>query len=90
MERTQMIPKTVMDRRHEFYCDGEGCNKFLGYTTEHDDGWYKELGEFEVNIHILGESWRLHRHLCNECRVKLEQKISEALRDIGFSTNQEE
>lgn len=84
MDRTQLIPRTIMDKRHEFYCDGEGCGKFLGYTTEYDDGYYPKLGEFECGFYALGKWWKIHKHLCDECKAELILKISDALLDAGF------
>lgn len=36
---------------YHFYCDS--CNKYLGFTHECDDGWFPNLGEFELKFLLV-------------------------------------
>lgn len=67
-------------RTHEFYCSI--CNKFLGKSTEYEDGYYEEYGNYDddrLNIHI---------HLCDECREKVNEKIKNDLRKTADEVRQ--
>lgn len=81
MKKTITEVVEVEETRHEFYCDE--CGKYLGVSYECDDGWYKRLGEFELNCYING--W-LHfkKCLCDKCKYEFENKVRATLLDIGF------
>lgn len=60
---------------HNFYCNI--CNKFLGRSIEHEDGWYKEVGKYENRI---GKYFKMH--LCDDCRKKVEEKMKDAVENV--------
>lgn len=71
----------VEENEHEFYCDE--CGKYIGTSYEYDDGWYDELGEFELACNING--WlRLKKCLCDKCAHEFINKVRTVLFDIGF------
>lgn len=71
----------VKNTFHTFYCDG--CNECLGTSMEHEDGWYKEIGEFKLELNVDG--WmRIKKHFCPKCQDKFINKIRQNLLDIGF------
>ena len=68
---------------HEFYCDK--CDKFLGETSEYDDGWYPTLGRYRQSFCIKGEWYTLEICLCDECAKNMTDDIINALQKIGFT-----
>ena len=69
------------DREHHFYCDD--CGEFLGVSHEYDDGYYPEIGEFELNFYIT--SWyRVKKNLCDKCKEKFIEKVQNTLVELGF------
>lgn len=81
MEKTREIIKEVKQYEHSFYCDE--CNKYLGTSKEYDDGWYDDIGEFEMKFYIDG--WYcINKHLCDECRKSFIENVKVALRNMGF------
>ena len=67
---------------HKFYCNM--CNKFLGESTEYDDGYYEKYGEIREKIYINGNDYMLEMNLCPECYKKKINEISEALEKVGY------
>ena len=83
MERINRHKKTIEYNTHIFYCDV--CGKELGFSQEYDDGWYKELGEYEMSFYTGLHGWyKLHMHLCDNCAREYNEKIVNALLDLGF------
>lgn len=81
MKKTVTEVVEVEETRHEFYCDE--CDKYLGTSYEYDDGWYNELGRFELKCNING--WlRLEKCLCDKCKYEFVNKVRANLLDIGF------
>ena len=86
MEKTKITTRQIEDIEHSFYCDE--CNKYLGTSKECDDGWYKEFGEFELNLYI--NTWyHIKKCLCNDCRNKFLTNLKTVLIDMGFKNNDE-
>ena len=55
---------------HEFYCNH--CNKFLGRSVEHEDGWYDEKGDVS---YVVKDSVDYVGHLCESCKKELDSKL---------------
>lgn len=68
MEKTEIHIRTNKVSRHSFYCDG--CQKHLGTTEEYEDGWYPELGKFELSIYLPSGWYRVEKCFCNDCKKK--------------------
>lgn len=83
MDKVENHEKIVKIKTHTFYCDI--CNKLIGKSEEEDDGYYKELGEYELGFHLpkIG-FFDLHKNLCDECKEKFVEKIKTSLLDLGF------
>jgi hypothetical protein len=74
----ETIHKTIV---HEFYCDE--CGAYLGKSEEYDDGYYPEIGEFEITVNING--WYILKEcLCDKCAEKKTNDIYKALKNLGF------
>lgn len=86
MEQVKITPRFCEERMHHFYCDG--CCKYLGQSLEYDDGWYEEIGKFELQCYI-DSRYILHKHLCKKCVGKLLLEIERDLRRLGFKTEKE-
>lgn len=84
MEKEKTITCTRQKTLHYFYCDGDDCNKYLGQTEEYDDGYYPELGVFELEFHMPDGWYRVKKHLCNECKDKFLAKVKNTLTELGF------
>ena len=70
-----------VERGHDFYCDE--CGKYLGSSEEYDDGYYHEIGNFELKLYT--DKWLvLKKHYCNECRRKFLNKLNLILKELGF------
>lgn len=84
MEKTIKEVVEVVEIKHKFYCDE--CNEYLGTSYECDDGWYNELGNFELKLNVDG--WlRVKKCLCIKCRYEFINKLRTNLFDIGFEAN---
>ena len=86
MEQTKVSPRYYEERMHYFYCDE--CGKYLGQSLEYNDGYYEELGKFELQCYI-DNRYILHKHLCKECESKLLLEIERELRKLGFKPEKE-
>lgn len=82
MHKIEQISKTIIQDIHHFYCDD--CGKHLGSSQEYDDGWYEELGEFELKMRLPQGCYILKKCLCDECKEKYPVKLQSILEDIGF------
>ena len=67
---------------HNFYCDM--CEKHLGSTKEHDDGYYATIGDYDLKFNLNSEWYSLHYNLCIDCKAKMRQKIIDVLLSMGF------
>lgn len=78
---TKVVPKT--EYHHSFYCDN--CNKLLGESVEHEDGWYEEFGDYKESIRISGEGEFIKKgYLCDACRKEFTFSLVNALHNLGF------
>ena len=82
MEKVEIEVIETEEVTHHFYCDD--CGDYLGSSAEYDDGWYQELGEFELNIYMPRGWYRLNKCLCNDCKDKFLDKFYVSLEAIGF------
>lgn len=82
MEKVENKTRQIEDRTHHFYCDD--CGAYIGSSHEYDDGWYQELGEFELHWFTPNGWYKLENYLCNDCRDKLLTKVCAELEAAGF------
>lgn len=82
MEKTEMQIVNTEKITHKFYCDN--CNKFLGESTELDDGYYKEYGKYMARINLSNKIYETEKNLCDDCRSKLQENIINEMRKLGF------
>lgn len=82
MDKITKITRIIDRITHDFYCDE--CGIHLGTITEYDDGYYEELGEFELQFYMKRGWYKLHKCLCDECKEEYLDKICVALEDMGF------
>ena len=87
MVKTTHESKTVTITYHDFYCDD--CNKHLGKVEEYDDGYYQELGDFEMKFFVSRSWYRLRKNLCDDCKDKLVSKICTTLEEVGFEKDKD-
>lgn len=71
-----------IETTHQFYCDN--CNKYLGKTKEYDDGYYPELGKFELKFYLPSGWYKINKYFCDECKEKFLKKVENTLVDLGF------
>lgn len=82
MEKVITKPKQVEDRIHYFYCDD--CGIEIGHSQEYDDGYYAELGKFELKWYTPNGWYKLKKCLCKSCERKVIITVCEALESVGF------
>ena len=78
--------KTITVVAHEFHCDD--CGAYLGASEEYDDGWYKQIGNFNLRYYTSQDWYVLNKHLCDTCKEKLLSKLCATLEDMGFKSEQ--
>lgn len=85
METIENKNRTIVETYHTFYCDY--CGELIGKSRENSDGYYKELGRFEIFLYLEGKIRnRLGKKkcLCDVCQEKATNEIYEALTVLGF------
>lgn len=88
MDKIEYIETKILKTEHKFYCDY--CNKFLGESTEYDDGYYEQYGEYEQTIYINSVDkdkkgrYYIKRYLCHECADGLTTSLINTLTALGF------
>ena len=83
MDKTEIYEKTIKCVSHTFYCDK--CNQLIGKVEEEEDGYYRDLGRYELNFHIPKIGWfSLNRNLCDECKEKVTEEVKNTLLNMGF------
>lgn len=82
MEKVETKTRQIEDRTHHFYCDN--CGTHIGSSDEYEDGYYEELGEFELSWFTPDGWYKLKKCLCPSCRDELLADIYDAIEDIGF------
>lgn len=81
MDIKKTVERTYLTSEHDFFCDK--CNKHLGSSTEYEDGYYEELGEFKLQLYV--SNWySLHKHFCDDCRKEFVNNLIKVLTDMGF------
>lgn len=87
-ELVVMNARTVMDKVHKFYCDD--CGKYLGYTTEFDDGYYSRIGDLSLGFHTP-RGWRtIKKYFCDDCRENFLSELDDSLLHLGFKGDAED
>lgn len=82
MQELEQVTKTVVKTTHHFYCDM--CHTYLGSSQEYDDGYYAELGKFDLSF-CLPDSWyESNKCLCDACKQEYLEDIYESLKTLGF------
>ena len=82
MEKVEIKTKQIKDHTHHFYCDD--CDAYIGSSHEYADGYYEELGEFELDI-LMPRGWyKLEKCLCEKCKEKFLDKFCASLEATGF------
>lgn len=81
MEKIKEITKEIKGIQHSFYCDE--CNKYLGTSEEHEDGWYATYGDFGLKCYVDGW-YRIEKCLCDDCRNKFVNNFRMTLENLGF------
>ena len=82
MEKVETKIKKVKDRTHHFYCDN--CDTYIGSSEEYDDGWYEELGEFELQMYTPLGWWKMNKCFCRKCSEDFLEKFYISLKNMGF------
>lgn len=82
MEKIETKTKHVEGRTHHFYC--YNCDTYIGSSEEYDDGWYEELGEFELQMYTPLGWWKMHKCFCRKCREDFLEKFYVSLKNMGF------
>ena len=82
MEKIETKTKQIEDRTHYFYCDD--CGRYIGYSNEHEDGYYQELGELDLNWFTPNGWYTFEKCLCASCRDKFLANLYKILEDTGF------
>ena len=82
MEKETTRTITTTETTHHFYCDN--CDTYIGSSEEYDDGWYEELGEFELQMYTPLGWWKIHKCFCKECRDDFLEEFYISLNKMGF------
>ena len=86
MEKIETKIKQIEETTHSFYCDE--CGAEIGCSIEHDNGYYQQLGTFNLEMFTPNGWYDLNKHLCNTCRDKYLMSIYEMLESAGFKPRQ--
>lgn len=79
-ETREQITRTRIT--HTFYCDM--CGEEIGTSTEYEDGYYQQLGEYETHIYIDHTRYTLNKCLCRKCVIKQNEMMVANLKNLGF------
>ena len=85
METVETKNRTITETYHTFFCDN--CGTFIGISRENSDGYYSELGQFNVLLYLeccVRDRWEKKQCLCDTCREKATNEIYKALAALGF------
>lgn len=82
MKKTRETTVEKIKVEHDFYCDE--CGELIGTEVERSDGWYKELGEYELKIYVDDGWYYVNKHLCHECRKAFIENVKVGLKNLGF------
>lgn len=81
MDKLEKVEKKCIELKHNFFCDN--CGKELGSTVELEDGYYPELGEFELSFNLDGW-YKVKAHFCDQCRKEFIESLKTQLINMGF------
>lgn len=84
MEKVEQIKKTIVNNVHHFYCDD--CNIYLGDSREYDDGYYPELGSFELSFYLPEGWYKVKKCFCEDCKQEYLETVRNMLKDMDFVT----
>ena len=82
MEKTTTETITTTRTTHHFYCDR--CGIHIGSSGEYADGYYPEVGDFELKIYMPRGWYELHKCFCDECREEFLNEFYNTLENAGF------
>ena len=82
MEKVETKIVQKESNRHHFYCDN--CGHYLGNTFEYDDGYYEELGEFEMKMYTPRGWYKIEKCFCNKCAEDFLNKVYASLEAAEF------
>jgi hypothetical protein len=82
MEKVEIEIVETEETTHHFYCDD--CGDYIGSSEEYDDGWYEELGEFELHWYTPKGWYKLEKCLCHTCAKKYLSTVYGGLESAGF------
>lgn len=82
MDKLEKIEKKCIELKHNFFCDN--CRKSLGSTVELEDGYYPELGRFELFFDLPNGRYELKRHFCDKCKEESIELLRTNLLNMGF------
>lgn len=84
--RTQVVKDKII---HNFYCDE--CGKFIDFSEENDVGYYMTYGDYDARAYIINYGWlKYHKHLCDDCKEIIKNKLVSTLKEVGFRGDDEE
>lgn len=86
MEKVEQRQQTRFIPVHVFYCND--CGKEIGRSEEHDDGWFKVHGKFEIDVYLpfVGKM-TLESCLCDSCARHKSYELSRGFETLGFKQN---
>lgn len=82
MEKQEKIEKKCIEIKHNFFCDN--CEEYLGSTVEYEDGYYPELGEFNLSFNLPDGWYKAKGHFCNKCKEEFIESLKTKLVNMGF------
>ncbi len=82
MEKTTYETTITEEAIHHFYCDN--CSVYIGSSEEYDDGYYEELGEFELRFYTPRGWYKLEKCFCHKCASEFLDKMYATLEELGF------
>lgn len=86
MEHVEHRTGTKTFITHKFYCDD--CGEFIGSATEWDDGWYQDIGNFELKFYTPLGWYKLRKTLCDSCKDKILSRVADTLVEVGFEKDE--
>ena len=82
MEKLEEQKIEITKKTHHFYCDE--CGEYLGASEECSDGYYPEIGDFELKLNIQNCWYEKKNNLCDKCRKIFVDSFIEFILEKGF------
>lgn len=82
MEKIEHRPVTQTDIYHHFYCDS--CGEYLGEKKEFDDGYYENLGDFNLRFLMPNGWYQVKKCFCDKCKENYLTNVRNKLIEMGF------